>query len=95
MFAENVSEVSRRWGRKPPQDRREKIMARIATGVSKKENRDKLKGLDLFFEWRKKGLVTEFNEVLTPIQEIQLAGIVSEKSTTAIEFAVRVAKGKK
>jgi hypothetical protein len=72
-----------------------KIMARIATGVSKKENRDKLKGLNLFFEWRKKGLVTDFNEVLTPIQEIELAGIVSAKPTTAIEFAVRVAKGKK
>jgi hypothetical protein len=69
-------------------------MSRIATGVSKKENRDKLKGLNLFFEWRKKGLVTDFNEVLTPIQEIELAGIVSAKPTTAIEFAVRVAKGR-
>ena len=69
-------------------------MARIATGVSKKKNREQLKGLNLFFEWRSKGLVTEFNEVLTPIQEMQLAGVVSEKPTTAIEFAVRVVKGR-
>jgi len=69
-------------------------MSRIATGVSKKQNRDQLKGFNLFMEWRSKGLVNDFNEILTPIKEIELAGIVSPKPTTAIEFAVRVAKGK-
>jgi hypothetical protein len=70
-------------------------MSRIATGVSKKKNREQLKGLNLFFEWRAKGLVNDFNEILTEQKQIELAGVVSKKSMTAIMFAVQVVKGKK
>lgn len=67
-------------------------MARIATGVSKKENRIKAAGFDLFIQWRSAGKVSEFNEMLSPRQEIELAGIVSDRPSTAIEFAVLVAR---
>jgi hypothetical protein len=69
-------------------------MSRIATGVSKKENRDKVKGLNLFFEWREKGLVKDFNEILTEQKQNELAGVVGKKSMTAIMFAVQVVKGR-
>lgn len=69
-------------------------MSRIATGVSKKENRDNLKGLNLFFEWRSKGFVKDFNEILTEQKQNELAGVVSKKSMTAIKFAVQVVKGR-
>ena len=68
------------------------MMARIATGVSKKSNRQNLQGLELFWAWRNDGLVSEFNEFVSVERQVQIAGVSCGEDKRAIEYAVHVIK---
>jgi hypothetical protein len=68
------------------------MMARIATGVSKKSNRENLKGLELFWAWRNGGLVSEFNEWVSVERQVEIAQVSCGQEMRAIEFAVHVIK---
>jgi hypothetical protein len=65
-------------------------MSRRATGVSKRQNRIQLAGLNLFYEWRNTGLVENFNE---PVPAELAAELTANKITAdipAIELCVKI-----
>ena len=68
-------------------------MARISTGVSKKQNRVQLAGLNIFYSWRNEGKVSEFNQPITKADALEIFGIeIKTETIPAINLAVKAAE---